>query len=553
VSGLRTAVFGEGLRALNVKPTPKYRFRIVSRAQLPFLVLTNLILLLIAAAGVDPEWATLLVVGWVGLDVLTLLSLVVPWERDVQVGGFLIPTIDLLLIAVISGAIAPEYPMISALMLVPVLVLSFAFGPAGVASSILGGVLITALPFVIRGDRPGSLAETVELLIVPLSVSLLAAGGAFASAIVQRIQRKLEETTHASEVAAAASENERAVIITVLETMDVGTAFVSEDGTTAFTNAAFRALVERSAVDPETRAGTKVFDTDRVTPVPPEHQMLSQAARGHYFESRLYWIGEGADQRGILVTARPVIGRDGTKIGSAFVSKDVTDLTDAIKLREDFLAGVSHELRTPLTSIIGYLEVIEDSIDLDTMNIGAELAIVQRNANQLMMRIGDLLNVTDESVSLHLRLVEVAAILKQAVDAIRFRADNAGVSVDVELSAPFTANVDPGRLAQVLDNLLTNAVKYTPGGGAVTATITPSATDFTVAIADTGTGIGTADLRHIFDRFYRSASVRGGGISGAGLGLAIVKNIVTAHGGSIDVDSELGVGTTVSVRIPRRL
>jgi signal transduction histidine kinase len=246
-----------------------------------------------------------------------------------------------------------------------------------------------------------------------------------------------------------------------------------------------------------------------------------------------------------------VIGREGVKIGSAFVSKDVTELTDAIRLREDFLAGVSHELRTPLTSIVGYLEVIEDSIDAKAIGIDRELGIIQRNSNQLMMRIGDLLNVTDQTISLNPRSIDIPPVVQQAVDAIRFRADSAGITLELSLCESFEASVDPGRFAQVLDNLLTNAVKYTPRNGTIRVDLRTDAAAFTFVVADSGTGIPATELPLIFDRFYRSESVRGGSISGAGLGLAIVQNIVRAHKATIGVESELGIGTTFTVTVPR--
>jgi signal transduction histidine kinase len=326
---------------------------------------------------------------------------------------------------------------------------------------------------------------------------------------------------------------------------------VRSDNTVAFTNTAGRTILDRAGLDPETRAGRNVYESDRITPIPAEEQMMAQAARGEYFDSRLYWVGDGLDQRSILVTARPVIGHDDQNIGSVFVSKDVTELTDAIRAREDFLAGVSHELRTPLTSIIGYLEVIEDSIDVADAGIERELGIIQRNANQLLMRIGDLLHVTDDNMSLRKRPVEVTTVVRQAVDAIRFRADNSGLTISTDLDDTFGATLDQGRFTQVLDNLLTNAVKYTPRGGDIRVSASSDAATLTVTVQDTGTGIPAADLRHIFERFYRAESVRGGGISGAGLGLAIVSTIVAAHSGTVSVASMVGEGTTFTVTMPR--
>jgi signal transduction histidine kinase len=143
--------------------------------------------------------------------------------------------------------------------------------------------------------------------------------------------------------------------------------------------------------------------------------------------------------------------------------------------------------------------------------------------------------------------------VQQAVDAIRFRAENAGVTVTASIGSPFTAMIDQSRFAQVLDNLLTNAVKYTPRGGSIEVTLTSDGSSLELTVADTGNGIPEHEIKHVFNRFYRTESVRGGGISGAGLGLAIVQNIVKAHRGAVSVASDVAVGTTFTVTLPRRL
>jgi signal transduction histidine kinase len=521
------------------------------RTQVPFAVLLSITLGAIAFAGVPRGSIDDVIFPWAGVILVAVAGFIVPWESRPEITGLLMSSLDLVAVGFISAALLPMYPTIGVLMLFPVVIMSFAFGRAGLIAAIVGSTFVSAFPVAVRGIVLHDPTEWIRILLVPIVVSAIAAAVHYFSVLLQRSQQQLREATRLSDEAALESENQRAVVTTVLNTMDVGTSYVRHDNTVAFTNKAAKTILERADLDPVTKAGRRVYESDRVTPIAPDEQMMAQAARGEYFDSRLYWIGDGADQRSILVTARPVIGHDDQNIGSVFVSKDVTDLTDAIRAREDFLAGVSHELRTPLTSIIGYLEVIEDSVDIADVGIERELGIIQRNANQLLMRIGDLLHVTDDNMSLRKRPIEVTTVVRQAVDAIRFRADNSGLTISTDLDSTFGATLDQGRFTQVLDNLLTNAVKYTPHGGDIRVSASANAATMTITVTDTGTGIPDADLRHIFERFYRAESVRGGGISGAGLGLAIVSTIVSAHSGTVSVKSTVGIGTTFTVTLPR--
>jgi two-component system, OmpR family, phosphate regulon sensor histidine kinase PhoR len=540
----RTQLLGDALSTLSVQRTPTGRRRIIVRAQMPFVVLFTIVLAAILIAGAPMDAIGSVVGAWLGIVVMTVLGFFVPWERFAEATGVVIAGIDLVAVAVVSSPLERDYPTLIILQLLPVVILAFAFGRVGFIVSVLGSFLVSLVPLIVNGALPDTARQWTSVLLTPFTIVLVAGAVQYFSRILQRTQMRLREST-------LLAENGRSIIETVINTLDVGTAFVRTDDSLAFVNNAYRTLVARAEIDPVTRSGTKVFDTDRTTPVPPAEQMMEQAKRGDYFESRLYWVGDPGDQRAVLVTARPVIRHDGEHIGSAFVSKDVTELTDAIRGREDFLAGVSHELRTPLTSIIGYLEVIDDSIDAEATGISRELGIIQRNANQLLMRIGDLLHVTDDNLSLRTTPVDVPRVVQQSVDAIRFRAENAGVDLSLHSTEPFVASIDQGRIAQVLDNLLTNAVKYTPRGGSVDVRLCSRDGEFEVTVSDTGTGIKAAELKRVFERFYRAESVRGTAISGVGLGLSIVRGITEAHEGTVNVASTIGEGTTFTVTIPK--
>ncbi len=226
---------------------------------------------------------------------------------------------------------------------------------------------------------------------------------------------------------------------------------------------------------------------------------------------------------------------------------------ELIRLRDEFVAVVSHELRTPLTSIIGYVELIADG-DAGglTSDQAAYLAVVLRSTNPLVDLVGDLLLVAEaERGPLALELVEVdgAALAAHAVEAARPAADARGIIVRLDQGDPATLAGDPARLAQMLDNLISNAIKFTPKGGRVTVRAGRSGSDAVFEITDTGTGIADGDRERLFDPFFRSHEVNARAVPGTGLGLTITKAIVDAHRGTIEVDSTHD-GTTFRVRLP---
>jgi signal transduction histidine kinase len=223
------------------------------------------------------------------------------------------------------------------------------------------------------------------------------------------------------------------------------------------------------------------------------------------------------------------------------------------RLKDEFFALVSHELRTPLTSILGYVElVLEDAEGLDP-DLVHHLRVVERNGERLLRLVGDLLFVAQVEagkLALDRGRADLAALAGEAVDAARPRAEEQKIELVLESAeAPALAG-DPGRLGQMLDNLISNAVKFTPPGGRVTVAVGSAAGRATVEVRDTGIGIDGEEQALLFERFFRGSAAQAGTIPGVGLGLTIVKSIVDGHGGTIQVASEPGAGTTFRVELP---
>ena len=214
--------------------------------------------------------------------------------------------------------------------------------------------------------------------------------------------------------------------------------------------------------------------------------------------------------------------------------------------RRALLADVAHELRTPLSVIRGNVEGMLDGVyPPDEAHLGPvleETAVMARLLDDLQT-----LSTAEAGVlRLHRERIDPAALAQDAAAAFRSRADRAGVGLDCRAAGPVPeVDVDPVRIGEVLANLLTNAIRHTPSGGAVRVVVEPAPGGVAFTVADTGPGIDARDLPHVFDRFVKSADS-----GGAGLGLAIARSLVEAHGGRITAASAPGQGTTMRFVLP---
>lgn len=236
------------------------------------------------------------------------------------------------------------------------------------------------------------------------------------------------------------------------------------------------------------------------------------------------------------------------------VLRDITHARKLEQMRTDFVANVTHELRTPLTSIRGFAETLLDGALEDPETSRNFVEIIRREGEHLGALIEDLLDLSRiESGRMRMQPQEVSLtnFVNESLSGLHQKAVNQGTDLLLEVPEGLTLRVDPSRLAQVLINLVDNALKYTPAGGSVRVAVVELNEYVRFQVADTGTGIPRADLPRIFERFYRVDKARTRKTGGTGLGLSIVKHIVEAHGGTIGVESELGMGTTFTFLVPK--
>ena len=244
--------------------------------------------------------------------------------------------------------------------------------------------------------------------------------------------------------------------------------------------------------------------------------------------------------------------RNGERFTRGFVV-DVTARCELDRLKDEFVALVSHELRTPLTSIRGYVELMREDDELSTAERSHFLETIDRNAHRLQRVVGDLLfcaQVEAGTLSLEQGVVDVNGVVADSVDAARPAADSKPIALAVALGESPQIEGDRARLSQVLDNLVSNAVKFTPAGGTVSVATRRVGGDVEITVADTGMGIPAHELPRLFQRFFRTERATARAVPGTGLGLAIAKSIVEGHGGHITVESEADAGTTFRVVLP---
>jgi signal transduction histidine kinase len=222
------------------------------------------------------------------------------------------------------------------------------------------------------------------------------------------------------------------------------------------------------------------------------------------------------------------------------------------RLMDEFVALISHELRTPLTSIIGYLELTLDDATLTEEQRGL-LNVVDHNADRLLRLVDDLLFVAQlEAGELEVRAgeLDLAAVARQAVTEAQPRAEANGIALTFDADAVVPVQANKERMSRVLENLVSNAIKFTPAGGEVRVSVARTDGKVRLEVADTGIGIAADDHQRLFDRFFRTTTVAEQHFPGTGLGLYIARAIVEASGGSIAVRSEPGEGASFSVELP---
>lgn len=339
---------------------------------------------------------------------------------------------------------------------------------------------------------------------------------------------------------AATLADERGRLAAVLAGMSDAVAVVDREGTIVRTNAAFDRLAGPLSAE--------AAQAEDGRPLGPDELPTRRAARGEAFTMQFTLTAAGGERGWFEASGQPLAGSD-PEIG-VVVIRDITERS-LRRLQEEFVALVTHELRTPLTVIRAYLQQLMRVLpELDDPHSARRLAgVAAEQTSRLTLLVRDLQDVA-RLRSGEFRVVpepiDLRPVVGTAVDTARAVAPARTIEFDGG-AEPVVTRADGGRIQQVVLNLLTNALQHAPDSARIDVRLRRAEDSAELQVQDFGPGIAPEDLPHLFERFYRSAVSQSGGM---GLGLSITRAIVTAHGGSIDVNSTQGRGTTVTVRLP---
>lgn len=240
-----------------------------------------------------------------------------------------------------------------------------------------------------------------------------------------------------------------------------------------------------------------------------------------------------------------------SKYGAVLLVEDITEATKNEEMRKSFVANVTHELKTPLTSIKGYVETIKNNEITDHAKINRFMDIIDIEANRLKTLIDDILMLSEiENIEGSLSEVNLGEVISEVKDVMQNISSVNSVTVNYICDKDIKVFIDKNRIKQLLINLVDNAIKYNVENGQVNVKIAKSSSFIGIAVEDTGIGIDEKHLPRVFERFYRVDKSRSRQMGGTGLGLAIVKHIVISFNGTINIESKLGQGTKIFIKIP---
>ncbi len=481
------------------------------------------------------------------------------------------------------------------LLLGPLLTLVAAPGRRGVLVAAAGTAAVLLMPTVLTAGSAATQVLPGALLLGPFVVGL---GGLAVNettrrlatqvaeverlrgqraALLTQVQTRADELDLATRMLAARAQTMTSVIDAVTEQSIIGT---DRDGVIRVWNPGAEKML--GLPRPEVVRKRSIVEFH----VPEELEQVAEdagsatglaalvhAAQEHGSDVRDWtYVAAGGEQRTVSIAVTPRTDDRGVHAGWNFVGTDMTEARATERMKDQFVSLISHELRTPLTSILGYLELVLDDEDQAlTDEQRRYLTTVERNADRLLRLVGDLLftaQVDAGRFTLQPQDVDLATVVRAAEETARVTAASTGVEVTVDLpEGGLVVAGDAVRLGQACDNLVSNAVKFTPSGGRVTLALRPAwqSADGEVSdlerpgavpvaqlsVRDTGIGIPNGEQGKLFQRFFRASTAQRNAVPGVGLGLAITKAITTAHGGTLDVESAEGEGTTFTLTLPR--
>jgi two-component system sensor histidine kinase VicK len=343
-------------------------------------------------------------------------------------------------------------------------------------------------------------------------------------------------------------EEEKEKLASILTNMNDGVIATDEYGRVIVLNRRAKQILQ---IEEQSSIGK---DISQILGIPKE--MIGEYVSNVYHMTVLeIHLPEEEEQLKVRVTFTPIHRRGEGISGTIAVLQDVTEQEKLEGARREFVANVSHELRTPLTTIKSYLEALDDGAMEDPQLAARFLGVTRSETERMIRLVTDLLHLSrldSNQAVLTKESTRIADMLEEVADRFSFQLQQRGIRIVIRIE-PGVSKIllDRDKIDQVLDNLVSNAIKYTPDEGSIQVTARAVDRDsMEITVQDTGVGIPKKDLERIFERFYRVDKARSRNMGGTGLGLSIAREIIKAHGGTIELDSEFGQGTRVTFTLP---
>ncbi len=482
--------------------------------------------------------------GAVGLVVVTCAALVIPWHRLGPIAVLLLPVADIILIGMLS---ASGETRMALLWVFPIAWIATYYGMTWVIAGLGVIAVIITIDAFTAGLDPGQAQRVLIILLCLGFMGITIHVGSQRTRAYSRLLRRQSAQMDRTRRRAETQAQRTAVLANTLET---GLARIDRDGVLLDANAAFLSLFGAEAIATFSPTGAVEYSAHRGVALAPDATFLARAARGERVDDERAWLHDAQGRwRALDVSMRPVVITGGEPPSNLIVVRDVTAAVQAEHERQTVAMIVSHELRNPLTAILGHTDLLLERDDLPE-DVRRQLTVVD-NAGQRMQRLitSSLQRYTSDAPEL--AAVDLRPLVEASIVAFSPSATAAQVALTMDLGRATPVLADAFRLRQAVDNTLGNAVKYTGRGGTVHVSAAHTDTHVVLTIADTGIGMSPEDLERMFEPGYRSRSARDSGIPGTGLGMSVVKEIVDQHGGTLEVASALGRGTSVVMRLPR--
>ncbi len=479
---------------------------------------------------------------------LTAIAIVVPWQKIPRSVVAAVPFGDILGIGLLSFGTDLRFGFF---WVFPIIWIATHFTLVYLISALSTVGMIIVVDATVNASGP---VTALRLIVVLLSLTFIGITS-FLSARQTRAFKQLlrRQASRLQGTLQRVSGQERRVS-QMLNGLDTGIARLSVDGEVLALNDTYVALYGVERDEPQRPGAAVEYATLRGEPLPEAERPFARASRGEQFDDERVWLFDPhGEWHALSASTRRLVSSDEPE-STLLIVHDITALIESERARERLAATVSHELRNPLTAIIGHADLALDDPDLSP-KVREQLEVIAGAGERMQKLISEILatsrGVFRESSSPG--AADASRIIASSLASFRPAAAARRVSVVDDL--PDTAEVvgDAFRLRQAFDNILSNAIKYTPAGGTIRISGELSPDDVVLHFADTGIGIHPDDLERVFDPYFRAQSVRESPTPGTGLGMGIIRSIVEEQGGSLFLESELGAGTTVTVILPSRV